>query len=112
MRRTDKESTKKRPVRKEPLSLLQRLRGRTASNLSSKWGGAVTLSARSRDDVSLGQKRKTETGKLLAHCGKKRDNDDPAREQAVAATTFQEPRKGATTPFRVCAVGLLGPLPL
>ena len=46
-----------------------------------------------RDDVSLGQKRKTETGKLLADCGKKRDNDDPARVQAVAATILQEHEK-------------------
>ena len=55
----------------------------------------MTPTARWRDDVHLGQNRETETGLMFADCGKKRDNDDPARVPAVAATTLQEPDEKA-----------------
>ena len=49
----DAKSTEKRTVRKEPLSLFQRLRARTASNPSSKWCGQVTPTARRRDEAGI-----------------------------------------------------------
>ena len=63
-------STEKRTVWNEPLSLFQRLRARMAWNPSYKWDGAVTPTARRRDDVYLRHK-----------------------VQAIAATTLKEHEK-------------------
>ena len=52
----------------------------------------MTPTARRRDEAVnrrvSGQSRETETGLLLAVCGKNRNHDDPARVPAVAATTL------------------------